>query len=227
MPLLIFTSISNSPILKIRPRTMLVPYPILLAYVQHGVGHYDAVGYTSDQIDKPAIAEQQLIKCKCGVNDKGRLARCCPNQTYQSRCPCLNAGKNCTAKCSCSNCNNPNGKQKTLSPIARRKRQKHFLQSKDTTSVNFMQKKGECITQGKWSHFENLLLVELISFMKKSQEPTAEIIHGVYNHCIDAIVSFKMNLPAGRKSLMAISTKLNQYSSLQTTFQNLLKHNYK
>lgn len=162
--------------LAVKPRSVLIPNPLLIAFNQFSSGHYDGIGYTTT-----THVAKRIDGCRCGGCDKHQISRCCLSQVYHCRCPCLKVNKACTGHCRCRNCENPRGKNirvvSSASPA--RKRQRHELQSVPSTSASFMQQRGEQVAHGKWSLIENLLHIEVVSFVQELQEPTVQIVHAV------------------------------------------------
>lgn len=152
IPILLLTSIPDSPILTVQPRSVQNEHHLILAYNQYALGHYDAMGYTTS-----VKKEKRKDGCRCGVSDKANISRCCENTGYVCRSPCFKAGKECTEHCRCKSCNNPNGSHLTVVPLTGRKRQQHELKSLQCSSAEFMKSRGEEATHGQWSTVENFI----------------------------------------------------------------------
>ena len=220
IPIIMLTSMPETPILTVQPRTVIIPSPIVIAYNQFGSGHYDGVGYSTKTIP----SESADVTCRCGRGDKVTILRCSPNPKYNCRCPCFKENKACSSKCQCRNCDNPNGKHIASSAVpTSRKRQRQPIQSVQVKSVLFLEQKGEKIAQGKWSLVENLLLLEVLKYLKEilQVEPTTQLVHEYYMDLVKACSLFKLSLPVGPKELLSVSQKIEHHSMLKHTFEEL------
>ncbi len=124
--IIVLSSIPGSPILQFKPRSYSVHAPIVISYNQFGAGHYDGVSYINkDQIHKNVRSQKMM--CKCGVNDKEKIDRCCPSTQYGNRCPCFKKSMGCSKDCLCKHCGNPCGKKPTMSVKGTRTRHQSKL----------------------------------------------------------------------------------------------------
>lgn len=66
MPISIFTSVTNMPLLCVMPTTV-ITQPIFLAYTQTGPGHYDVALPITDGVSASVIHSKKQTKCTCGI----------------------------------------------------------------------------------------------------------------------------------------------------------------
>ena len=167
IPIIVLSSILGTPILQFKPRSFLVHAPLVIAYNQFGAGHYDSVSYFKTNLQTSNVSSR--LMCKCGVNDKSRIDRCCPNAQYGNRCPCLKQSVACSLKCLCKQCRNPGGKKPTmLSRKMIRKRQQNKLHLTHFNNTEFLKTKSEKFSKGEWSLdslLESVLLRKTVNFV--------------------------------------------------------------
>ena len=170
IPITVFTSISNMPVLCVLPTTTQSIHstqPIFLAFTQSGPGHYDAVVSAAESSNPSA---EEWIKCYCGRKQNTNAESC-----ISMRCPCLRKKKECTQLCRCKSCNNEHGTRPP--PSATRKRRPYTEQRQPlegSRTETFLKEKGEDINKGHLTMFEDLLLKSIIVYF---------ILHGL---CITA-----------------------------------------
>ena len=105
MPITIFTSIENLPILCVMPTTSItITTPIFLTYVQDGPGHYDYAIPVEMELEKNCSALSK--KCTCGRK---------PNFSGEAcsglKCPCVRSKVKCSSLCVCKACTNKYGQR--------------------------------------------------------------------------------------------------------------------
>ena len=187
MPITVFTSVQNMPVLCVLPtsQTVVIADPLFLAFTQHGPGHYDAVVPLSYQ-NTEATAE--IVKCNCG-----RKANFEGDACSSRRCKCFRTRNMCKNVCRCKSCNNKYG---VRPPVAHtRKRKSYEEQDKQPLSgrltVDFMSNKSEDINKGHLTLLENLLLKGIVIYlivhglqvMSKTVLKIFQIIHDICIHC--------------------------------------------
>ena len=158
--IIVFRTDNDQPFF-VTPQGVSLHRTIFLVYDPNGPGHYDAaLVYQSPHQPCPSKA----IKCNCGVNKKELLQSCCKQIHYACRCVCLKAGYPCSDLCRCKGCNNPNGcRLPQVGPKLSRKRRSHELQTEIPSSKRFGTERGEKLTEGVWSSFENIVLRHIVS----------------------------------------------------------------
>ena len=178
IPITIFTSVQNMPLLCIMPTTQItsITQPIFLTYTQSGAGHYDcAVPMPSDSIS--ASKKTKVTRCTCGRNPKNTRAAC-----SSWRCACLRDEKGCTTLCTCKGCTNTYGVRPP--PSTTRKRQSYDNQRQPLRGIpshEFMLDKGELNTDGHLTTLEILLLKSIvIYFILHGFDVSAQNIFYVY-----------------------------------------------
>ena len=158
--IVVFTSLSSSPVFFVSPRSP--PTEVLyLAYTSYGPGHYDGVVFAG-------INKQVKVKCRCGVNptqnDKENYVACMHRPERHSSCKCLIAGISCSQSCGCKGCSNPNGKRPCQ--LGKRKREHHSWQDICIPNKTFALSKGDVLAHGVWSDFENMVFSKSIRYME-------------------------------------------------------------
>lgn len=159
--LILFRTNDVNP-LFITPQSPSLDRTVFLVYEPQGSGHYDAALVYSD---KNALQphDRKCIKCNCGVNTKVSTYSCCKQVRYTCRCVCLKAGKSCSDLCRCKGCNNPNGCKPAQCGTKTRKRRSHDLQIEFPSSKKFATERGERMSEGTWSNFENIVVKHIAS----------------------------------------------------------------
>ena len=226
IPIIVLTSIPGTPILQFKPRSFLVHAPIIIAYNQAGAGHYDFVSYTTNCINPLEYPVEfrksnRKSQCKCGINDKEKdKNRCCPNEQYETRCPCFKKNTKCSTDCLCKNCNNPYGKKSYIS-LKKRRRQAHQLQVVNLRNREFLSKRNESISKGAWSVMESVVLRKVTDFVKtKKSSIDVKDIHQAYSEIVEVIESNNLALPIGHKSITSILYKTREQKKTFETFGN-------
>ena len=110
--------------------------PLMLAFDNHGPGHYDALiervmnhNHVDDSVidtrvdcDQNTYMSVEHVKssqkvqdsyCRCGINTKQQsVHNVVPQRAYKSRCKCINKHSRCSLKCKClGNCGNTDCKK--------------------------------------------------------------------------------------------------------------------
>ena len=185
MPIIIFSSLENYPVIPVLPRHQLKNItPLYICFNGAGCGHYDFVSLTlmGSSAQETATShlketERKEVSCSCGVNKNGtHWQNICNNEAgaYSSRCKCLKARIGCGRNCRCKGCCNPYGsrqKQVTVD-CSPRKRQKFDFQkstrSTSTKSKDFLVQKGEKPRESSLTDEEYFVLEEIIMHQKSN-----------------------------------------------------------
>ena len=159
LPITIFTSISNMPIICILPTTgpTISTQPLFLAYTQTGPGHYDCA-VPCESANQPEKEKPVVTKCTCGrkPNMKGM-----PCQSL--RCNCYRSKTKCTMRCVCKMCANEFGVRPLPSTSRRRQTYDNQRQPlKGRSSVDFMAENREVQSEGHFTLLESLLFKMMI-----------------------------------------------------------------
>ena len=167
MPITVFTSVQNMPVLCIMPtsQSVAIEQPLFLAFTQHGAGHYDAViPISASQMLQPTT---DIVKCNCGrkTNFEG-------NACSSKRCKCYRMKTNCKDVCRCKFCGNSYGNRPFV--CGKRKRSSYVEQEhqplRGSVTEDFMKSKSEVINKGHLSLLETLLLKGIVIYL---------IVHGL------------------------------------------------
>ena len=206
IPIIIFSSIECHPVIVINPREVSCSLPVLVAFNQHGSGHYDGVvtkaesAITANHTAPPNLEHVQ--KCTCGRNDKTECTHCTVTKTKYgttTRCPCLQNNLPCTSQCRCRNCDNPNGKKNSESH-PQRKRPRYEWQKLQPTqnSLQYAAGMGEDIAMGPRTMLEYFLLNCIYDFCKCEGIDTEQSMHTIYNAIVT--LAIEETLPITNKS---------------------------
>lgn len=156
-------------------------------------------------------------RCRCGVNDKKSMNRCCPTEQYDSRCPCLKQSKKCTMHCLCKQCGNPYGHKPIIS-LKKRRRQTSLLQISHFKNTEFLKDRNEDVTKGNWSILECVLLRRVVNYVGKNKA-SIDDIKKVFDEVVQVINDNGVALPVGKKSITAIMYKVQEQSKLLSSFE--------
>ena len=219
MPITIFTSVPNMPILCIMPTTQMTvtAQSIFLAYTQSGPGHYDSVvSVSTEQTSRP----KRPTKCTCGR--KSTISAACQSL----RCACVRDRKECTTLCTCKGCSNTFGIQPPPSSTRRRPsydNQRQPLRGK--TSDEFMKETGELTTDGHLTTLEILLLKSIIIYFilhdfEVSVPNVYHVYHQVRNVCHQCD---SVNFPLFERSIKCIEQFLRNILSTLHLLNSLFK----
>lgn len=212
IPIIIFSSIECHPVIVINPREVSCSLPILVAFNQHGSGHYDGVILksesaitTSHTVKFAAPNLEHVQKCTCGCNDKTEHTHCTVAKTKcgtTTRCPCLQNNMPCTSQCRCRNCDNPNGKKKSSESHPQRKRPRYEWQKllPKQNSLEFAASIGEDIEMGPRTMLEYFLLSCIYDFCTFEGIDTEQSMHTIYNAIVTFATNFEETLPITSKS---------------------------
>ena len=162
IPVIVYSSALHHPFVYISPRSLKVTYPLHVAFLQYGPGHYNGIS-KSDTCKNDAMVSPcsslHTMKCNCGVRNMGDSDEdhCVPlTRKYSTfvRCPCLRAGSGCSEACRCKNCNNPLGKHQQQSSFTKVCRQRHVWQRKVKKSALFSKQFEENVKKGPCTPLE-------------------------------------------------------------------------
>ena len=229
IPIVIFTSIQNLPIIIQHPTThgAIHAQPIFLTYQQHGPGHYDVASYSGDsKSDDDEDAEIKVdidVKCSCGK--KGGKGTPCALQLnhYTTRCKCYHKQKGCSTSCKCNNCHNPFGRRSKHSPKTNFKRnrpshtnQKFPLRGRKTSL--YMKNIGgdtDSLSVGKTTDMEYLLISSILEEIGANQAEDIyiylEVAHMMYSLILSIIETMAITGPLFPRSKDEIAKILKQY----------------
>ena len=159
MPVTIFTSINNMPVLCILPTSgpIITSQPIFLAYNQSGRGHYDSA------IPSPAptkLSKSKPTKCTCGRKPNYKVQPC-----TTLKCKCYRSKVKCSSACVCKACANVFGVRPLPSTSRRRNLYDNQRQPlKGRSSNDFLTNINEAQNDGNFSLLEALVLKIIITF---------------------------------------------------------------
>ena len=181
IPLTIFTSVENMPVLCVTPTLNCdTSVPLYLTYVQAGAGHYD---YAVPSLTSSTTTSIVHSHCTCGRKRTESIGGVC----VSSRCPCNRRQKPCTSACRCKNCSNQNGKRP--SPSTSRRRQLHDAQRQPLcgqASTDFMRKRNEKMIKGGMTMMEVLVLKTiLVHFILNGFTVTANNVLSAYDKVLE------------------------------------------
>ena len=226
-PIVVFSSISDVPVIVITPTTgtATTSETIHLAYSQYGPGHYDAVSWhTEETIEE----NRQRIKCTCGRNKSktsNRAACTLVLEHYATKCPCFKANIPCTEICKCKQCQNPNGRRPLKQKIKLQTGQKRSREVFETQlyklegkkTATFMKEVGEEIDIGVISTFEFLLVSVIIQHLYPDVDWTnidkidSKLIHDSFNMIKGITQQLNINAPIFSRSKQDIEKALKKY----------------
>ena len=181
--IVIFRSTSAAPVTYISPRES-PEYIMFLAYTASGPGHYDSVLYAGTINDLQTTPS--ATKCRCGVNVKDKTTSACSHTSQRhSMCKCLAVKQPCSKLCGCKGCANPFGNRVVL---GKRKREPHSWQQLDCCNASFILERGQTLTDGCWSDFETIVLINIIQYCNAEALATsADEIQAMYNEVVSFI----------------------------------------
>ena len=157
IPITIFTSVENMPILCIMPTTstMETTSPMFLTYSQSGAGHYD---YAVPHESPHELDTTKVEKCSCGRKPNS-IGQACSTR----RCPCFREATSCSFSCTCKQCNNKYGHRPAPSTTRRRTHYDNQRQELRGCAVHsFMSEVGEPSTTGNFTLLEAIMLKLII-----------------------------------------------------------------
>ena len=214
IPINIFTSVSNMPLICILPtnNSFISTSPLCLAYTQDNAGtpgHYDYV-VPIDMSAEPAPTKKKKIhRCTCGRKADTTTLPC-----STLRCVCHREENGCSNCCTCKNCGNEYGQRPI--PSGRRQRKSYDEQKHPTRGKpgrEFLLDMGEESVIGRFSLFEVLLLkVIVIHFLTSGLDVSPENVHCVYMHIYNLSLKctsiefpfFPRDLTAIRKTMSSL-----------------------
>ena len=100
IPMTVFTSAENMPVLSLLPITSVVleSEPIFLAYLHEGPGHSDAVTRDEKENKEPLEETGGSTKCTCGRKTTKGVSCAFTLDHYSTRCPCFKSNRACTSE---------------------------------------------------------------------------------------------------------------------------------
>jgi hypothetical protein len=216
VPIVVFSSIIQYPVINVNPDHMSVPLPVFVAYNHSGCGHYDAI--ITEETSLPSAAPHK--GCHCGKSKSDRSqGSCWPMKTKYTeiiRCPCLRGKKACSTTCSCKNCKNPKPEPSTKS----RRRSKHQWQVPIPKSGVFALQSGEAVETGPRSLQEYFLLHQCINYCQQECiETSADNVLLIYN--VLARAQEHVNLVINVKKQADIEQFIREYETLKSVFESL------
>ena len=166
MPITVFTSVQNMPVLCIMPtsQSVAIEQPLFLAFTQHGAGHYDAViPISASQMLQPTT---DIVKCNYGQKTTTLKEMHVLQKCYRMKTNCKDVYR-------CKFCSNSYGNRPFV--CGKRKRssyveQKHQPLIRGIVTEDFMKSKSEVINKGHLSLLETLLLKGIVIYL---------IVHGL------------------------------------------------
>lgn len=172
----IFTSSENQPLHIQHPTyvSIMNPFPIYVAYLQTGLGHYDAVVPSSVNVTEEDLAVSDSRKCNCGrMTTKGNPCSFSLMQ-YTCKCPCYNSKQPCRERCRCKGCSNTFGVKPLLQTLTKQKRKRsiHEAQSiplKGRKAIRFLADIGESMCTGRCSKMEYLTVCSIAESLMEEE----------------------------------------------------------
>lgn len=247
LPIVIFTSIANFPLITVSPRQQLPnAQPLCLAYTQQGPGHYDiATLQQANSTSTPQETDREgttsllkalpTLSCRCGQGrDRKDLSktRCqIPPGRFSCRCECFNTKVACSASCQCNNCGNSYGQRPATGSgdmKQARKRAKHDAQFKHQTSLSFMKERGERVRLGGWTDMEHCVFVQVLKHLEDTTESvTMTTLFHVYNSLVDLIKRSPDlgSILLAEKSEKEVGAKYTQHCKEAALIKSLLNSN--
>ena len=235
-PVTIFTSAENLPVISLLPMSSIVidSHPLFLAYNQDGPGHYDAVSFLDQVLEKENV--QADIKCTCGRNSTKGISCAYSTYHYSTKCPCFKSDRSCTHSCRCKGCHNPHGARpdiKKLMPKAglKRRRDRHEYQAyplKGRKTSKVMEHLSEDVTTGSISAFEYLLISAILQYAYPHLEDWTDVdmidpdIIAKYFHAIRNMTKvLAIQVPVYNRNQREIETALKHYQCMYDVFYKL------
>ena len=224
IPITIFTSIQNLPVICITPLSEVeTVVPLYLTYTHTGPGHYDYAIKNSESCELAGKHERKP-RCYCGRKKDFMGIACFLDMQGHCRCPCSKRGEPCTANCNCKGCGNKNGVRPTLTTRVRKSydNQKQPLCGRKGTT--FLHSVNEQETVGHATQFEKLLFSALIIyFVLFGIDVTAETIYQAYCTILEATkLCCFVDLPLFQRSQQFITRYMRNIEKIITLFHELL-----
>eukprot|EP00794_Sanderia_malayensis_P009384 gene9384-10373_t len=170
LPIVVFTSIPNIPILPIIPENRMITTDCLFMAINFS-GKVSFELLSKDLLvlqnkDKKDVSSRK--GCMCGKNDKNRLPKCTmvEGSKYSCKCPCFKFQQSC-ANCNCKGCMNPFGISKGNGPkrkieSSKAKAALTHLRPCAKKGSQFLKDEGEPSTSTRWNIDETILLLSLM-----------------------------------------------------------------
>ena len=225
MSFVIFTSHERSPVYYVTPSCCTPTNILYVAYTTCGSGHYEACIPVSNDTCTPT----KVVSCRCGINrresDKENHVACNHNTSSRhSTCKCLAANKACTHLCKCKDCKNPNGPRLVL---GKRKREAHDWQKINTSTADFANDR-DSLVQGRWTMFENVLFVNVVSRLEREMlDYSSSDVCKMFNSIVSYVespyctISIPTDTQLRHKSENQCAGKLREYEKGKLLFQQI------
>ena len=172
-PIVVVSSMESIAVVPFIPKIIENHTPLYLAFNQSGPGHYDI---TIKRNHPNTLTDHETAEVKQSTNlIKVTHCRCtkCGSSggKYLSRCPCFRNKQSCK-ECNCKNCMNPFNeidKPKVQFKVKSEQPRKRFRPSSSYvkgSSIDYLNREGECPTTIGWTKFEECLLYVIIEFFE-------------------------------------------------------------
>ena len=209
LPIVIFTSKRESPVLCITPQETMSTIPIFVTLNYFDSGHYDYAVF-SGKLTMPPPARRY---CNCGLSTKEPRKSCVENMSYRSRCKCLKGRQRCTEKCRCKNCSNPYGQRPQICRM--RKRQPHKWQESFPSTQQFILERGGSLYGGQWSAIEHYIFTEVVQqFQNCLDEKPPVTLTNAFNEVIRLSLEWDCaDVVLKSKSSTQITSKVRYYKA--------------
>lgn len=240
LPITVFTSAENMPVLTLLPISSIPSdsHPLFIAYNQDGSGHYDAVCPLDAIQDRENIqqVQSQVERCTCGRNSSKGVSCAYSLYHYSTKCPCFKAEKACSSMCRCKGCKNPHGQRPDVDKshargAQKRKRDRHDSQAhplRGKKTAKFMNETSEEMTTGTMSDFEYLLISAIIHYSYPEAEDWTDvdsfnthIIVKTFEAIRNIAQLMNMQLPMFKRNQEEIEKALKHYKSQFDVFYKL------
>ena len=237
LPIVVFTSMLNFPLLAICPQDKTVSDdPLYLVYDMSFAGHYDAAQQQVNQLDQQHQDEQPMtstnqssnqpqLSCRCGQGAKRKSKESIACREYKTGCKCFQTVSGCNMYCQCINCNNPYGKNVSGSelPCSSRKCRHHENSTAALKGKSFTEIKAGGTVAVQWTMFEELVLVELILGLLSRNKLEPQGLCSEYNYIVDTVRPTSMGQYLGKKTEKQVTRKLSTFLNSQKVFETLMK----
>ncbi len=224
IPIAIFTSIPNLPIICITPVTQVEStVPLYLAFNHGGPGHYDYAIPTPSTSDTNKQKESK--GCYCGRKKQFKGTPCLLDVLGHCKCPCAKKGKPCQSYCKCKGCSNEHGTRP--SPSTTRRRESYATQKQSlcgNRGSDFLKAMHEQETVGHTSIVEGLLFTAIVVFfMISGIELSIEKFYQAYCEVIDVTpLYYFVDLPIFKRSQQYVARYLKNITKVMTLFKELM-----
>ncbi len=155
-------------------------------------------------------ATSDIKHCRCGSGGHAKKTPSCKTLTgkYQSRCPCLKAGKRCSSHCRCHQCENPYGVVVRHNGTMARRRPRQQSQRPSTLrerSLDYLKDRepGEQLPLAPWSETDTTALQLCMSHKESSAT-----LHDIYSNLRDICIHHQCDTLPSSKTLHHVQCKL-------------------